>query len=759
MEGLRTEPSYPKVFTLIGVVVAAGTLHVAREIFIPIAVAVLLSFLLAPLVKRLTKWGLPNVMAVLATVAFAFSVLGVVAWLVSAQFVNLVDQMPYYQGNMQAKIARVMEPKNGVFDRAGEVIGSLKREIEEAEEADEESDPGEADPVLVRVKEPEATTLELLRQYAGPLLGPVGIAGVTAVFVIFILLQRNDLRDRFVKLVSGGNLNLATQAVDDATQRITRYLLMQMVINVTYGFPLGIGLYFIGVPNALLWGLLATLLRFLPFVGPWIAAFFPISLAIAVDPGWTMPLLVIGLVIVLELISNNVIEPWLYGSSTGISIVALLFAALVWAWIWGPIGLFLSTPLTVCLLVIGKNVPAFGYLNVILGSEPVLSMEARMYQRMLAMDPESMLDLAEEYLETREMSSFYDRVLVPALAMAERDRHAGTLAENRQQFIFRSTRELIDDIGERFLKLPEEGLGPVRVFCVPALDEADELTSLMFEQLLEQAGIAAESGNTSQTISEILREVERVRPEAVCVCAIPPGALSGTRNRCRRLHQAGLRVKLMAGIWDTSQSATAVEKRLGRVCPDLVATTFADAVAQISRAVGPGEREERADLEDLTAADVADSAGEAGRDEILGMPPEEVYDTVTRRLAECFGVPISLVAMVDSDAHFWRSQKGFSAGFGEAGESLRATLESAHLAAGRELLVVEDLAKDERFAESAILRERGIRFYAGAPLRTKSGHVVGSLCVFDTEPQTVTEEQTRLLEALAELLMERVGGR
>lgn len=751
MNGLRPQAKNSKILILVGIVIIAGALHVAREVFIPIAVAALLSFLLAPMVNRLTRWGLPNLAAVLTTVGFAFTILGVVGWLVSAQFVNLVNELPKYQDNMRAKISAISEPGEGVFSRAGEMVRSLRREIEE--EANEEAaaeQPDQPAPVPVQVEEPPPGPFKLLAQYAGPVLGPLGLAGISFIFVVFILLQRNDLRDRFVKLVSGGNLNLATQAVDDATQRITRYLLMQMVINVTYGIPLGVGLYFIGVPNALLWGLLATLLRFIPFVGPWVAAFFPISLSIAVDPGWTMPLMVIGLVIALELISNNVIEPWLYGTSTGISVVALLFAAVVWTWIWGPIGLFLSTPLTVCLLVIGKNVPSLGFLNVILGSEPVLAPEARLYQRMLAMDPESMFDLADDYLESHSLTGFYDRVLVPALAMAEGDRHAGTLAERRQQFIIQSTRDLIEDLAERFAE-PAGDSKARQVICFPAQDEADELTALMFGQVLKQSGISSEIGTTSQPVPDVIRRARETGAKVICICSLPPGAVAAARKKCRRLHQAGRCAKVMAGVWDTTQSATAIEKRLAKTCPDLVATTFADAEVQIENALQTSSPMMPAPI----PGDEARRLEEIKKLTLLDTPPEEMYDAITRKLAEAFKVPISLVTIVDADRQFWKSQVGLPDDLAKARESPRATSVCGHVVARNELLVVEDVAKDDRFANNPFVKERGIRFYAGAPLRTRSGHVVGSLCVIDMKPRTISDEQKWLLQSLAKQLMGR----
>ena len=257
---------------------------------------------------------------------------------------------------------------------------------------------------------PRPRPLEVIQTIVGPLLAPLATAGLVVIFVIFVLLEREDLRDRFIKLAGAGDLQKSTQAINDAAARVSRYLLMQLVVNLTYGIPIGIALYFIGVPNAVLWGLLAAVLRFVPYLGPFLAALFPIALAIAVDPGWTMLFWVVGLFLMAELVSNNVIEPWLYGSSTGLSSLAIIMAAIFWTTLWGPVGLFLATPLTVCLVVIGRYVPQLEFLGVLLGSDPVLAPEERLYQRLLAGNLEEAVEMAEDYVDEHSSREFYDNV-------------------------------------------------------------------------------------------------------------------------------------------------------------------------------------------------------------------------------------------------------------------------------------------------------------------------------------------------------------
>jgi hypothetical protein len=295
----------------------------------------------------------------------------------------------------------------------------------------------------------------VLGTYLGTLLGPLGTAGIVIVFVIFMLIGREDLRDRIIRLVGEGQLNITTQALDDAATRISRYLVAQAIVNGSYGAAISLGLWLIGVtladgwfPSFVLWGLLCALLRFIPYIGPWIAAAFPLILSLAVYPGYSVFFAVAGMFIIVELLSNNFMEPWLYGSSTGMSAVAVLVAAVFWTWLWGPIGLLLSTPLTVCIVVVGKYVPQFRFFDILLGDQPVLSPAERIYQRLLAMDAEEAADVAEEQLESSSLEAVYDQVLLPALAMAEQDRHADQLDDRRGLFIRDALRDIIDELHE-----------------------------------------------------------------------------------------------------------------------------------------------------------------------------------------------------------------------------------------------------------------------------------------------------------------------
>ena len=387
-------PTTSPTALLVGMVIVVGALYLGSEILIPLALALLLSFMLAPIVTRLRRLGLGRIPSVLIVVVLVFTALLGVGSIVGTQIVDLATNLPRYEWNLRSKIRdlSIAIPSGGVVEQTSEMLRDLSQELEEAttpeKEAESEAEVPPPEPIPVQVQRPAPTPMQTLREIGGPLVAPIATAGLVVVFVIFMLLQREDLRDRIIRLVGASDVARTTEAMNDAAKRISRYLLMQLVINLLYGIPVGVGLYFIGVPNPILWGLLATILRFIPYVGPVIAALFPIALSFAVAPGWSIPLMTIALFVVLELFSNNVLEPWLYGSSTGLSPVAVLVAAVFWTTLWGPAGLLLSTPLTVCLVVLGRHVPQLAFFDVLLGDEPALAPEVKFYQRLLAHDPE-----------------------------------------------------------------------------------------------------------------------------------------------------------------------------------------------------------------------------------------------------------------------------------------------------------------------------------------------------------------------------------
>ena len=386
---------------LIAVVIVVAALRYAKDVLIPLALATLMTFLLAPLVARLQRWGINRAIATVAAVSVAFALVGGVLYMVVHQANDLAEEVPTYRRQLRANIQEA-----GVFIRGGvsgttRAVEQLTQEIQRAAPPPKSEPRGEVP--KVEVVEPRPTALQAMRAVFGPFLAPLGNAVVVIVFVIFMLLRLPDLRDRLIRVLGPRHLRATTEALDDAAQRVSRYLVMQLVINGMQGVAVTIGLTLIGLPNAALFGALTLVLRFIPYVGPWVAAAAPVLLAVAVFDSWTTVALTIGLFVVVELISNLVLEPWLYGSRTGVSPVALLVAAAFWTWLWGAVGLFLAIPLTVCLVVMGKYIPQLGFLHVLLSDEPVLSEPERLYQRLLSGNSDEADALLDEAMRERSL--------------------------------------------------------------------------------------------------------------------------------------------------------------------------------------------------------------------------------------------------------------------------------------------------------------------------------------------------------------------
>jgi hypothetical protein len=420
-----------------------------------------------------------------------------------------------------------------------------------------------------------------LRDALGPLSSSfarilVTVLGVL-VFTLFMLVQRGDLRNRLLRLFGVDHLNVLTTALDDAARRVSHYLIAQCMINASFGLLLGTGLYFIGVPNAPFWGMLGAVLRFIPYIGTLTAGSLPTILALAVFEGWSKPLATFGVFAAIELGTSAGVEPWFCGVRTGLSSLAVLFFASFWTVLWGPIGLVLSVPLTVCLLVIGRYVPQFEFLGVVLGDEPVLPPEAHYYQRLLALDDDEAREVAQEFMKEKSTLELYDSVVIPALRLAEEDRHQDALDEEREAFVYRSTRELIEEIGERELPAETGERSPgQRILCVGARDEADELVALMLAQLLREDGHVVEV-IAPKEFDGRLTAFRESQFDVVFVSALPPFGLGQARALCRKTRRLGTGLRIIVGFWDSAVDIPKIRERLGTHCFDEFVTRLADA--------------------------------------------------------------------------------------------------------------------------------------------------------------------------------------
>jgi predicted PurR-regulated permease PerM len=595
-----------KSLVLIACVLAMAALYFGRQIFIPLALAVVFSFLLTPLVGLLERIHFGRVPAVCVVLALAFVMLGTVTWAVAGQMVEIMVDFPDYKANLDNKIHSLHLSHDGHLSKATATVQELNKELSAVPgelssghvQSKDQAAARPVHPISVEVAAPPSNLVQDLRALLGPLAGPVETAAIVIIFTVFMMVKREDLRNRAIRLAGRGQLNLMTQALDDAGRRLSRYLLLQFLVNSGYGLLFGIALYFTGVPHALLWGVLAALLRFIPYIGTLIAAAFPVAMALAVSPGWHQAAIAFGVFVVLELAVSNVIEPILYGSHTGISSLAVLVAAVFWATLWGPVGLILSTPLTVCLMVLGRYVPQLNFLEIVLGDEPVLPPEQQFYQRLLAMDQEEARTIAESHLKGNPLESLYESVFVPALRLAEQDHHVEGLDDDTRAFIFQSTRDLIEDLGDRLAeeRPPENSksdafgqLGQtqtaatnINIACLPARNGADELVAVMLAQLLRKAGYRA-SELRAGTVDDMLAAVSQQEFNVVCVSSLPPYPAGQARTICKRLQAVVPPPHVIVGLWNLEGGVPAAQARLGAACSSVVTTTLADAREQVQR--------------------------------------------------------------------------------------------------------------------------------------------------------------------------------
>ena len=592
-------PDRPRRISFVTLALITAALYFGREVLIPLALAVLISFILTPSVQRLQQMRLGRVPAVLLVVILVSGSVVALTWLMGSQIVDFAETLPRYEQNIRAKAAAVHGSGASALDQAKQTVEHLQEELgigapgpARAPAAGRSGRSGRLQapstlPMPVTVVEPPATPLTILRTTLFPLLGPLGTAGLVIIFVIFMLIQREDLRDRLLRLIGQGRLNTSTQALDEAAQRVSRYLLMQSLINGGTGLAVGIGLFFIGVPNAILWGLFAAVLRFIPYLGPWVAASLPVLISLAVFPGWEKPLLALGLFLAIELISNNVVEPLVYGSETGISTIGILVSAVFWTWLWGPVGLLMATPLTVCLVVIGRYVPQLQFLDVLLGDQPPLPLEAQIYQRLLAMDAAEVGVALESCLRERTVAELYDGVLIPALVLAERDRHRGELSPEREEFIDTTIRDWIEELAGRTCEDGSLGVETVagrqaveRLVCVPAHDRADELAGHMLAQLAVRGAVPTVL-EYDLPRAEVLRRLAEIGAEQVFISAVEPFAYTQAREVCRDLRAHFPRLRIVVALWDLRAEAERFRRRLEAAGADEVVATLQEAVKAI----------------------------------------------------------------------------------------------------------------------------------------------------------------------------------
>jgi len=558
-----------------------ATLYFARDILVPLAFALILAFLLTPIVTLLNRIGLSRVPSVIITVLIAAATVACAGWIIATELVDVASQLPRYQENIRRKIDALKMPQSGPFALAAQSLKEIGDELAQTPVAAAPTTPGASKPLPVRIVQPESSPLTSFWNFARPSLAPLAATAIVLIFTVFILIEKEDLRNRLLRLVGTGQLNMMTEAMDEAAKRVSRYLSLQVTVNACFGLILGTGLYFIGVPNYGLWGFVAGLLRIVPYVGTITAGLLPIGLSLAVFDGWGHPLMVFALFAVVELVTANLIEPMLYGAHTGISSLAILVAAVFWTALWGPSGLILSTPLTVCLVVLGRNIPQLGFLHILLGDEEALPPGAQLYQRLLAMNQEDAHDVVDAFMKEGTLASLYDEVLVPALTMAEHDRHMGAIDATREEFFFLNINELVAEFSDNVAPLLEQLKLDGRVLCIPAHDQADEITAAMLAQLLEQRGCIALSFPAGAEAEEMMQVVEPGPDDLICISAVQPYAFAPARSVYRRLRAKFKSVRIVVGVWGYRGDSKKALARFERKAPNRFFVSFEQVIQYI----------------------------------------------------------------------------------------------------------------------------------------------------------------------------------
>ncbi len=597
----RSSPTNPRdsLFVLFGLVLVTACLYWARTVLIPLALAILLTFVLTPAVSAMQRRGLGRLPAVIIVVLLALLLLGGIGYIVTRQINGLVANLPNYKDEIVRKVETLRGAGEGGFlgkvrDFFGEVSDKLMENAEHKGELkrdkEESNTPGES-PEKPLYTEPATSRWTWAAESIGPAAEGLADTVLILVLVIFMLMQREDIRNRFVRLVGHGRLIVTTQAFDEGAQRISRFLLMQLLINTIVGVILACGLFTLGLvmghrqlwQYALLWGFLATVLRFLPYVGTWIAGALMMAFCVATLPGWGLPLAILGFFATVELLAANVGEPLLFGHSTGVSPLALLLSAAFWTWLWGPLGLILSTPLTVILVILGKYVPELHFFEVLLGDEQVLSTDVTFYQRLVARDLDEAADLVEEHLQARSPEAVYEEVLLPALLHAKRDRDSGELEEDDYEFVLQGIRDNEDDLAAALDEYHKEAPPPskARAIGCPGRDEADELALRMLAQLLRLSGYSLEVISSDKLAAEVTGHLAQEAPSVVIIGSLSPGGLSQARYLCKRIRQQASGVKILVGRWGETDNKERTEKRLLAAGADQIAWTLSDSRAQI----------------------------------------------------------------------------------------------------------------------------------------------------------------------------------
>ena len=569
------------------VIVAVGIiagLYFGRDVLVPFTLAVLLSFVLAPLVDVLTRLRAGKVPSVLLAVALAFAILAGLGALIGKQVAVLSANLPQYQMVIGKKLdsLRTSDIGKNMVEKAANALEGLNDKLSPtapaaAAPAAVLKAQASPEPVPVEVRQPPPGPVQIVESVLSALLPPLATAGIVIIFVVFILLQRADLRDRFIGLTGTHDLHRTTEGLNEAATRLSRYFLALTGINAVFGLCIGIGLAVIGVPNPILWGIVGAILRFVPYIGALIAMAFPLALAAAVDPGWLMVFETALLFIVVEGVIGQVVEPQLFGHTTGMSPLAIIVAAMFWTLIWGPPGLLLSTPLTACLVVLGRHVENLNFLEMLLGDKPALSPVQSFYQRILASDPDEVALQAEALLKDCTLLDYYEDVAMPALALAQADVYREVMDRDRMAAVCASVERVVEDLAdhadpetppvpenvEQLVAPAEVNARPVEktanALCLAGRTMLDQAGCAILSQLLQRTGISASVASPDTLTTRGLLALDASAVDAICIVYFDHRSLAPVRFPVRRLRKKFPSIPVVVCLWGNADVKAASE--------------------------------------------------------------------------------------------------------------------------------------------------------------------------------------------------------
>lgn len=692
----------------------AALLYFGAGIFVPLVLATLLAFTLTPVVNWLNRRAhIPDALAVILAVLLVLAALATFSVIAGIQIASLAQALPGYRETISAKLASLQSQFEGLtlLDQVQSTLASFGDQLGSG---DGDTRP-EGAPVPVTISN-QLGPLGLLTSILGSIIGPIATVAIVAVFLIFLLLGRADLQDRFIRLVSAGRYSLTSIAITDASRRVGRYLIIQLLVNITYGCIFAAGLWIIGVPSALLWGLLIILFRYIPFVGALIIAIVPFLLAFAVDPGWNMLLYSVALFLVLDLTTANIIEPRLYGSSTGVSPIAILLSAMFWAALWGPVGLILATPMTVCLVVIGRHLPQLRFLETVLGSEPVLSPTERLYNRLLKGDAESSIELAEEQVEAEGKEAFLNQTLLPVLQLAERERSDDPQTLQQRRLFFQSFDAVVQEIS------PVSSTEGAEILLVGGKSEIDEGAALLLGIHFADAGHSVRILPPVAIRQEAIGRLDLAGVKVVVLVFLGQDIRAQSRYAARRIRRMNPEVRIVATMLDQ----TGVEEHAETVYVDELYTSIAETVAGVTAYAQEGE-------EEAAASGPAHPLSGAGRgNDALG----QALDGIARR----FSMPVATINLLDDPRHSAEE------------DAFRLT---KHIADTKAPVIMQLDQTHPVLGESAYIQTNSIGLYVGVPLLLADGSSIGALVLMNYDAAPFSDEQVSELEQSARDLMER----